>query len=92
MYRFSRDAALTITLGDNSTIEATGWGILDYIENVHRIRRIALVVPKLHSPPLLAFLGTFNTLTAPFMPRIIERFSPTLSTPALTSSLPNFIL
>ena len=54
LYRFPRDAAPTITLGDNSTIHAAGWGILDYIENTHRIRRIALFVPQLHSTTLLS--------------------------------------
>jgi len=54
LYLFPRDAAPTITLGDNSTIHAAGWGILDYIENTHRIRRIALFVPQLHSTTLLS--------------------------------------
>ena len=54
MYRFPRDAAPTIILGDNSTIHAAGWGILEYIENTHRIRRIGLFVPQLHSATLIS--------------------------------------
>jgi len=54
MYRFPRNAAPTITLGDNSTIHAAGWGILDHIENTHRIRRIGLFVPQLHSTTLIS--------------------------------------
>ena len=54
LYRFPRDAAPTISLGDNSTIHASGWGILDYIENTHRIRRIGLFVPQLKSTTLIS--------------------------------------
>jgi len=54
MYRFPRDTAPTITFGDNSTIHAAGWGILDYIENTHRIRRITLFIPQLHSTTFIS--------------------------------------
>jgi len=88
LYRFPRDAAPTITLGDNSTIHAAGWGILEYIVSAV----LLYLFLNYTQPPFLVFLVTFNTPIAPFMPRITKPSLPTLTTPAPSPSLPSFIL
>jgi hypothetical protein len=54
LFPFSNQDAPKVCLGDNSTIQATGWGLLDYMEQGKRIRRVALYVPQLGSNTMIS--------------------------------------
>ena len=52
-----------VSLGDdNHHIPATGWGVVDYMEGTHRVRRIALFVPAL-GPIILLSIKKHTTFT-----------------------------
>jgi len=42
LFTYPIGLALEVTLGDDSMVMASGWGLIDYIEGKHRIRRVAL--------------------------------------------------
>jgi len=47
LFSFPIGLVREVTLGDDSVVMASGWGLIDYIENKHRIRRVALFVSQL---------------------------------------------
>ena len=54
LFSFQSEDKPMISLGDDSVIPAEGWGLLDYIENGKRIRRVALYVPQLGDNTLIS--------------------------------------
>ena len=54
LFTYPIGLAPEVTLGDDSRVMASGWGLIDYIEGEHRIRRVALFVPQLGNNTLIS--------------------------------------